>query len=169
MKCFICGRDGVIAKEGHAVCPTCNGEYDYPYQKIWRKTMNIYIAGRYGRRVELTAYASELERTSSKHHITSRWLLGTHEAHDTRYTQEQARGWALDDLEDLLASDTLIAFTEESGSPYGRGGRHVEFGYALALGKRIIVIGPAENIFCCLPNMYRYETFEEFLNGMLNG
>lgn len=30
MKCFICGREGVIAKEGHAACPTCNGEYDYP-------------------------------------------------------------------------------------------------------------------------------------------
>lgn len=41
----------------------------------------------------------------------------------------------------------------------GRGGRHVEFGLALGLGKRVIVIGHQENLFHHLPQV-------EFFHGL---
>ena len=43
-----------------------------------------------------------------------------------------------------------------------RGGRHAEFGIALALGKRVIVIGPRENVFHALPAVERYESWAAF-------
>lgn len=40
---------------------------------------------------------------------------------------------------------------------------HVEFGYALALEKRMVIIGLRENIFHTHPMVEHYHTFEEFL------
>ena len=40
-----------------------------------------------------------------------------------------------------------IFFSEPSDKAVRRGGRHVEFGFAMAGNKPIFVIGPKENIF----------------------
>lgn len=61
------------------------------------------------------------------------------------------------DLEDLRAADTVISFTDEKGG--GKGGRHVEFGVALALEKRLILVGPRENVFHTLPEIEHYPTW----------
>ena len=75
------------------------------------------------------------------------------------YFQEQA----VIDLEDVDRADSLLFFAEDPliGTP--RGGRHVEFGYALAKGKRCIVIGGEENIFHYLPNVMHFPTVSAFL------
>jgi hypothetical protein len=49
----------------------------------------------------------------------------------------------------LLAAEMVISFTGGGG----KGGRHVEFGLAVAAGKRLVVIGPRENVFHCLPGV----------------
>ncbi len=36
----------------------------------------------------------------------------------------------------------------------GSGGRHVEFGYALAKGKPIVLVGPQRNVFHFHSNIY---------------
>ena len=64
----------------------------------------------------------------------------------------------------IAASDIFIAFTEEPDSPYGRGGRHVEFGFAMYhYGedhlKAVIVVGPRENIFHALPEVHRIDSW----------
>jgi len=48
----------------------------------------------------------------------------------------------------------VITFTETPRSSNSRGGRHVEFGIALGMRKRAVVIGPRENVFHCLPFPY---------------
>jgi hypothetical protein len=50
------------------------------------------------------------------------------------------------------------------------GGRHVEFGYALAMrefdcGINLTVIGYRENVFNCHPDVFFHPTWEDFLNG----
>lgn len=45
-----------------------------------------------------------------------------------------------------------------------RGGRHVEFGMAIALGKRAIVVGSQENVFHLLPGVEVYATWEACLD-----
>lgn len=96
-------------------------------------------------------------------------------AFDAMRELENARGeslsgqkWALEDLEDLMRADCCISFTCEPGKPQGRnrGGRHVEFGYALARGYRLIVVGFRENIFHCMPQVEFYPQYSDLMLQM---
>lgn len=133
---------------------------------------SIYIAGRYDRREELAGYAQELRDRGFT--VDCRWLLGTHQIHpnaekvDVAVHPEhgitiEAAPFAQDDYEDLKKADTIVFFSERPESYSKRGGRHVEFGMALAWGKRLIVIGDRENVFHCLPQVERFNTWEFFL------
>lgn len=128
--------------------------------------MKVYLAARYSRREELCRYAFDLERIG--YEITSRWLQGNHQIDDAGLsaeaaTEERTR-FATEDWDDLMAADICISFTEEPRSSNSRGGRHVEFGAALAAGKHCLVIGPRENVFHCLPNVNVFRYWDDFLN-----
>lgn len=116
--------------------------------------MNIYLASRYSRAAELRVIRRQLEMMG--HNITSRWLDGNHEikpgGSDQADDQERAR-FAREDWQDMESADCVISFTEEPRKTNTRGGRHVEFGGALALGKRCIVIGWRENVFHHMPQV----------------
>jgi hypothetical protein len=128
----------------------------------------IYLAARYSRREELRGYKAELEARGFE--ISARWLLGPHQITDAGLAlgseleaacEDEGdqrdhiialrEKFALDDFEDVHAAELLIAFTQPPRTDKGRGGRHIEFGIALGKGMPIIVVGPRENIFCCLP------------------
>lgn len=102
----------------------------------------IYLAARFGRMAELQEHKRDLEERG--HIVTSRWMLGGHDAatdSKAETDQEFAVRCANEDLDDLNEANVLICFTEppQTGVGRNRGGRHVEFGYALALGtKRIL-------------------------------
>ena len=57
---------------------------------------------------------------------------------------EHMQYWAGVDFEDVLHCATLIQITGDNET---RGGRHSEFGGALATGKRVILLGPREQIY----------------------
>jgi hypothetical protein len=129
--------------------------------------VKAYLASAYSRRLEMCSYAEQLQ--SRGHQVTSEWIRGGHEAtnEDLARDPDLPLRFAQDDLKDLLRADTVICFTQEPGaSPRNRGGRHVEFGIALGWNeamlanapisypedrKRIVVIGPVENVFYALP------------------
>jgi hypothetical protein len=112
----------------------------------------VYLAARYSRRPEMLRVAAELTRMG--HELTSRWILGDHQIDDQGLSveakQAERERFAREDWEDLRAAEWVINFTEPPRSTNSRGGRHVEFGAALAWGKRCIVVGPRENVFHCL-------------------
>lgn len=125
--------------------------------------IKYYLAAAFSRRIEMRERAGELLLNVSNSDVTSRWF------HDGKWEQdfppdmlnsrpEDCVDIAESDLDDIQRSDVLILFTGA-----GRGGRHVEFGYALALGKRLVVIGAREILFHALPNVEVYQTWEEFL------
>jgi hypothetical protein len=130
----------------------------------------VYLAARYGRREEVLAHAVEL--AADGHHVTSRWLLGdqlwdaaTQAAavalEERGETPPEAARFAIEDWADLRAADVVILFAEPPGSTSGtRGGRHVEFGMAYALGKRCHVVGGRENVFHLLPGVEHHPTWE---------
>lgn len=146
--------------------------------------MKIYLAARYSRREELCAYRTQLEVLG--HTVTSRWLNGKHqidssgkpigdagealvEDHDESTHVKAAalrESFAREDLQDVLAADLLIAFTEVPRSGHSRGGRHVEFGIALGRQTPICIVGPRENIFCWLPYIPVVESFEGCLDWL---
>jgi hypothetical protein len=120
---------------------------------------HVYLAARYSRREEMLAVREDLRRAG--YVVTSRWVNGEHQADFDRETPEgtavMAR-FAREDLADLIGSQCVISFQEVPRKPTtNRGGRHVEFGYALALGKRIICVGPLEHVFTALPEVDRYD------------
>lgn len=126
--------------------------------------MKIYLAARYSRREELCGYRSTLE--SLGHEVTSRWLNGNHQIDDQGLSVEAARSererFASEDLADVLSAGVVISFTESPRSTNSRGGRHVEHGVAIGAGLFVIVIGPRENVFHCLPGMLVYSSWETF-------
>lgn len=125
--------------------------------------MKIYLAARYSRREELCGYRSQLEAIG--HKVTSRWLNGNHQIDDAGLSveakREERERFAREDFFDVLSADMLIAFTEPARSTNSRGGRHVELGIALGAMKRVCIVGPRENVFCCLPEIAVFDNFEE--------
>jgi hypothetical protein len=120
---------------------------------------SVYFAARYSRRDELNGYRAELDALGIE--VTSRWLA-TEPRERSQYSAADWRELGLLDQEDVLAADTLVCFTEPDGEG-GNGGRHVELGMALALGRRVIVVGRREHIFHHLPEVEVVESWPEAL------
>ena len=141
--------------------------------------MKIYLAARYSRREELAAYRTELQALG--HTVQARWLNGEHQLADNgapigengeKLVEGDHGGnspeacalrtrFALDDWEDVNAAELVISFTEPPRSKANRGGRHVEYGIALANKARVIVVGHRENIFHWLPVVEFCATWDE--------
>lgn len=129
--------------------------------------MKIYLASRYSRRNQMREFANELAGLG--HTVTSRWIdtdFPIAEAGQSAAAPPELREkYAQIDLEDIDAADMLVNFAEAPGSG-GRGGRHVEFGYALAKNKQMVVIGYYEHIFCHHPAVRFYSSHWNFLRSL---
>ena len=107
--------------------------------------MKIYVAALYSTKdTEATLAKRVIE--GAGHECTSQWITG---GEDGRSRSEAA----IMDLNDVWRADALILLTLPLGTLYKGGGRCVEFGYALGLGKKVAVVGDYENIFCHLPSV----------------
>lgn len=128
----------------------------------------IYLAARYSRHPEMQIYALALQARG--YYITSRWIWGNHQVQDDGVTlpgtDQQVLSFALEDWQDVTEADVLLNFTEPPRSSPNRGGRHVELGIGLGQNKRVIVIGPRENIFHCLPQIEHYVIWADCLTKL---
>jgi nucleoside 2-deoxyribosyltransferase len=108
--------------------------------------VKIYLAAPFSWKDQMNIYASELRELGME--VTSRWLEEPH-ASTTQLSEleeEQHSFYAKQDCQDISNADVLVFFSDPSKTIV-RGGRHVEFGIALALGMPVVVIGEKENIF----------------------
>jgi nucleoside 2-deoxyribosyltransferase len=126
--------------------------------------MKIYLAGQYPRRDEFRMYRDVLN--SSGHEVTSNWLneispLNTKMGDDPDQFYLET---AVLDFEDIDRADAILFMAEDPHVGIPRGGRHVEFGYAMGKGKKILVIGPKENVFHYIPGVKHYSSLWEFIN-----
>lgn len=113
--------------------------------------MKVYIAAPYPVRERAATMMRVMELKGIE--VTSRWL----KAPDTM-GDEHARK----DLEDVAAADVLLALNPEDWGDKGTGGRHVELGYALALGKPILLVGERTNIFHHLSSIVQVDEISDF-------
>lgn len=146
-----------------------------------KKVPVVYLAARYGRRAETLARKRQLEAKGVP--VTSTWLDGPDQrlldgrVLSTDLEQKVEAGTddevsamcAAQDVQDVAASDVLVLIGEAPEAARGRGGRHVEFGIALALGKRIILVGHREHVFHCLPAVEFARTWEDAVDLVLAG
>lgn len=119
--------------------------------------MKIYLAGSYSSKEKITGYAQELRAIGIE--CTSTWLEETY-APNTQIHQvleQELVKYSIQDLKDIDRADGLVLIAEEVNP---RGGAHVEFGYALATGKAVMVVGPNHNIFHYLPQVGKFKTWE---------
>lgn len=129
--------------------------------------MKIYLAARYSRNPEMRLCRDAL--AAAGHIVTSRWI-DQHEGElEESFTPERLDAepefcgrFARVDVDDLVSADIVVSFTGNGGG--GKGGRHVEFGIAAALGKRLILVGPRENVFHCLPAVEVVQDLESLLS-----
>lgn len=114
--------------------------------------MRIYIAAPFQCRELARAYAQILQEAG--HVVTSRW----HGLEGEQSTDGDE--WARKDLADVAAADALLAINPIEWVNAGTGGRHVEFGAALTLGRKIVIIGVRSNIFHRMFNVKLIDTCE---------
>ena len=129
--------------------------------------MKVYLAAQYARRDELREYRTQLETLGI--HVTSRWL-DENEPLDGSMTHKEDAWYthtALIDLEDINRADAMVFFSEDPLMGIPRGGRHVEFGYAIAKIKPIHVVGPRENVFHYIGfhHVRHYKSLDEFIEA----
>jgi hypothetical protein len=114
---------------------------------------HIYIAAKYGQIFEMQRVRDRLVQEG--HVVTAQWIDGN----ESSMSQEAA---AVMDMEDVKRADTVLSFSNPKGQLNTGGGRHVEFGLGLALGKRMLVVGPkGEHIFHHMPGVQFFDTLEE--------
>lgn len=136
--------------------------------------------------MELCGYRNQLSKLGFL--VQARWLDGGHQIADngapigesgealvegdTGGTSAEAAAlrakFASDDFEDVTAAEIVISFTEPPRAKANRGGRHVEYGIALARGVRVIVVGHRENIFHWLPQVEFCKTWEDAVRLISN-
>ena len=134
------------------------------------KVKKWYFAAQFGRLLEIRAYVVQSRAADVGVHVTSRWLDQDPTSGYAGGSNEAGAEFARRDLTDIDAADNFLLFSEDPAIPTLRGGRHVEFGYALAKGKRIEVVGPKENIFhLLLPDAAFFPTFAAWLESKKGG
>jgi nucleoside 2-deoxyribosyltransferase len=117
--------------------------------------MRAYLAAPYAARAQVRRFAEELEAIG--YQVTSTWLTEETEIKPgtvgaaTELSDQDVSLHADTDFADIRRSDVLVLITESvallEGGNATSGGRHVETGFALALGKAVLVVGQAENVF----------------------
>lgn len=104
--------------------------------------MRIYVASNSGSQARMQVIKKDLEALG--HVVCSSWLQEKGAPAMDRLSDEQRRGLACRDLGEIVTADLLIVDTFESADSTGR---EVEYGAAMALGKKVWRVGPARNIF----------------------
>lgn len=146
--------------------------------------MIVYPAARYARRLEIAAFAKQIEALG--YQVNARWLTGAHETPDGSMPTDQQRAqWATNDLEDIRSANVFLAFTDGPTPHHStdvlaggfdvhawRAGRNVEFGFAMTRVRHVWLCGPRENIFHYLPGIDVFDSPQYvlwYLDVMLHG
>lgn len=127
----------------------------------------IYLAARYSRNAEMRGVRDVLSTLGFE--VTSRWIdlhpdvvgdfSSSFGAAPLNEDPTRCAPLGQHDLDDIDRADWVVSFTCGTG---GKGGRHAEFGYALAKGKRLFVVGPREHVFHTLPQVEVFATWHHF-------
>lgn len=117
--------------------------------------MKVYIAAPYPCR-EMAIQQMQILETAG-FEVTSTWL---------RHPDTENDAYARLDLADVGRADVLVAINPPGYENAGTGGRHVELGYAIAHGKRIVLVGQRSNIFHQLSDIVHVATCDLVLEAL---
>ena len=98
------------------------------------------------------------------HHVNSNWLLEPFNSTD-RYSDLDKIRISKMDYWDIHEADALVLIAGPDRYP---GGKFVEAGIAIGLGKRVVVIGRRENMLLYHPAVHQVETPLDAANLLIN-
>lgn len=130
--------------------------------------MKVYIAARFSQRP--MAYALAQALIAHGHEMSCRWVM-RHQDHvmpeglSPQAEDAERERFAREDIEDMEAASWCISIMEEPRNN-SRGGRHVEFGYMLAKGAFMTIIGPRETVFHHLPTVQHFGSMADFMASL---
>lgn len=136
-----------------------------------RGAMRVYLSARFQRQEEMRRYAAQLRDQAVE--VVSAWHdVDVPSVDGFAGLDNQRRAWlAMLDLQQLMGTNVVAAFATPDDSHSGRldetGGRHVEFGVSLALGKRVLLIGDSENCYHSLPDVEHFPAWPAALDRIL--
>lgn len=120
--------------------------------------MKVYLASFFNTRSRLLPIRTRLQEMG--YEVTSTWL-DEPEGSTDKPSLEASQAFAHRDLTQIADSNLLILDTFDETL---RGGREVEYGFAMALGIPTVVVGPRRNVFHFLT--YQFSSWEEALTFM---
>ncbi len=141
--------------------------------------MKVYLAAAWSRREEIEEVAVRLRKLGVE--VTSNWLT-EEKAMQTGAREKFLRDRAYLDLNDVARADAIVRFTDDLSvfnlfafkdsqfdlteiitrlKALTSGARHVEFGYAKALGKTLYVVGGKQNVFDRLDGIVHLKDVDE--------
>lgn len=132
-----------------------------------------YLSSSFNNKDEMKRIAEELKKKDVN--VISTWINGGPDYHRMVEGDVQHNNALGDeDISQIEDCDVFVAFTTNAG---GKGGRHFELGYAIAVSKHrntrgpatpaIILVGPRENVFHYHNYIdVHFETVEEFLDNI---
>jgi nucleoside 2-deoxyribosyltransferase len=127
---------------------------------------SIYLASRFENQKNLRHMREVLIENGFD--VTARWLdVNTRPIPDESSDkwESHARQWSQTDLTDVSRADVLVL--DLTCSLEGmRGGLYVELGIALALGKKIIIVGSRPNVFCFHSKVERVYNWGDCLEAL---
>lgn len=109
--------------------------------------MKLYIASFFETKERLLAVREQIQSLEESHVVISTWLDETNNADENMPDKETFwRNLAMKDLAELESADCIILDTLDVNP---RGGREVEFGFALSFfhKKLVCIVGPYRNVF----------------------
>lgn len=115
----------------------------------------IYVAAPWAHRPEARDAAAFL--VSTGHEVTSHWLNWPEGDHSSPAEQLHE---ALTDLNDINRADAVILLNDFPPST----GRAIETGYAIAIHKPVVLVGPISSPFHYMPNVKQVSTLREALD-----
>lgn len=145
-------------------------------QRVW-KTPALRIGDRYSSSIPEIATPLRVylaHNFAARSYLVDKIVPKLHERNmivcSTWIYQEATDGneayWAIRCLEDVARCDVLVIFQEQYSEVPGRG-KYVEFGYALARNKPVMVIGDKlDCLFYYYPQVMRVKDFKEAIEIM---
>lgn len=131
-----------------------------------RRSMIFYLAAKFRYRGAVGHIALKLQ--AHGHTVTSRWLTRDYPGGLQENSETLQATWAREDLQDINSADHVVVFQLPCDALVSEhsAGRHIEFGYALAQGKQLMLVGGPTTVFHYLPAVMRFHSIDSFLLEM---
>jgi hypothetical protein len=134
------------------------------FDQLCMSSLKLYVASH--SKDQALQVASRLR--AHGHIVTSRWIdFDSKFGHGiSQYTDDEREALALMDEEDVHSAEDGLVLVAESEGRTVPGGKHVETGIALGLGRLIFVLGRRENVFHWHPRVSRFDNLEALVEAL---